>query len=254
MAFVQAIFEECWPLWQQYFNGQARLRLGMAPLAALAGCAPDDYLGPDELARWTGFSLEKRRSEWLGGRLSAKWAAAGLLGKTAVDWQGLIIHSEKDGRPCLATEAHAVVPFISISHSGHLAAALAANCPCGLDLQQPSPKINPVKKRFAGPEEENLLAASLPRSFSETDRLTMLWAAKEAVRKMVRTSPLLGLLEIRLLSGHGGQGTPASPLALTFASGREQHACPASVSVLCFFADNLAWAIACPVKTIKNEK
>ena len=71
---------------------------------------------------------------------------------------------------------------------------------------------------------------------------------------MVRVSPLLGLLEIRLLAGHGGLGTAQEPLALTFASGRKQQDCPASVSVLCFFADNLAWAMACPVKTIKSEK
>ena len=101
-----------------------------------------------------------------------------------------------------------------------------------------------MKKHFVAPEEEELLAVSLPQSFSETDRLSMLWAAKEAVRKMVQISPLLGMQEIRLLSGHGGQGTPASPLTLTFASGREQHPCPASISVLCFFADNLAWAMA----------
>lgn len=255
MAFAQAIFEECWPRWQQHFSPEARLRLGSVPVSALANCTPGvarRYLSADELRRWSGLSQEKRRTEWLGGRLAAKWAAAGLLGETAVDWQGLVIRSEEDGRPYVATEAHAVTPFISISHSGPLAAALAANLPCGLDIQQPGAKIHTVKKRFAAPEEEDILTASLPEFFAGTERLTMLWAAKEAVRKMVRISPLLGLLEIRLLAGHGGRGAPEEPLTLSFASGREQKTCPPLITVLCFFADNLAWAMACPPMIIKE--
>lgn len=255
MAFAQAIFEECWPRWQDHFAPTAQLRLGAVELAALSDCTSDvasRYLNADELSRWNGLSQKKRRTEWLGGRLAAKWAAAGLLCETAVDWQGLIIRSEEDGRPYVATEAQAVAPFISISHSGHMAAALAANLPCGLDIQQPGANILRVKKRFALREEEDILTASLPEALTETERLTLLWAAKEAARKMVRISPLLGLLEIRLFAGHGGCGTPQEPLALTLASGREQAACPPNIAVLCFFSDNLAWAMACPPMPTKE--
>ena len=249
MALAQAIFEECWPRWQHHFSPEVRLRLGAVGLATLADCTPEaasEYLSADELEKWAGLSLKKRRTEWLGGRLAAKCAAAGLLDEAAVDWKTLVIENEEDGRPYVATKAGTVAPFISISHSGPMAAALAANLPCGLDIQQPGTNILRVKKRFAVREEEDILAASLPETFTETERLTMLWAAKEAARKMVRTSPLLGLLEIRLLAGHGGCGTPQEPLALIFASGREQAGCPSSISVLCFFANNLAWAMACP--------
>lgn len=254
MAFVQAVFEEYWPRWQHHFAPETRMRLGAVPLSALAGCidlrlpgVASQYLSEDELSQWSGFIREKRRAEWLGGRLAAKWVAAGLLGETAVDWRTIVVRTEEDGRPYLRTKAKAVAPFISISHSGPLVAALAANLPCGFDIQQPGAKIHTVRQCFASPEEEDILIVSLPESFTETERLTMLWAAKEAVRKMVRTSPLLGLLEIRLLAGHGGLGVPAEPLALTFASGREQEACPPIISVLCFFANNLAWAISCPL-------
>ncbi|MFA6499742.1 MAG: 4'-phosphopantetheinyl transferase superfamily protein, partial [Desulfurivibrionaceae bacterium] len=200
MAFAQAIFEECWSCWQHHFSPKARMQLGAVALAALSDCTPDvtsRYLSADELEKWSGFTLKKRRTEWLGGRLATKCAAAGLLGERAKDWRGLVIQTEDDGRPYVATEAGAGAPFISISHSGHLAAALAANFPCGLDIQQPGAKIHRVRQRFALPEEEDILSAVLPPSFSETERLTLLWAAKEAVRKMVRISPLLGLLEIR---------------------------------------------------------
>lgn len=254
MALAQAIFEEYWPRWQHHFAQDAGLRLGYVPLAALADCLPEvagKYLNADELGQWAGFGQKKRRNEWLGGRLAAKWAAAWRPG-TEVDWQDIAIQSEEDGRPYATSRAHAVAPFISISHSGHMAAALAANLPCGLDIQQPVTKIHTVKERFAAPAEEDILNATLPPTFTETERLTLLWAAKEAVRKMVRASPLLGLLEIRLLTGPGGCGTPQDPLTLIFSSGREQGSCPATIPVLCFFADNLAWAMACPPLTLKE--
>lgn len=248
MALARAIFEEYWPRWQQHFAQDARLRLGCVGLADLASCTSEmasEYLRAEELDRWTSFSMEKRRTEWLGGRLAAKWAAAGLLGETAVAWQGMTIRTESDGRPYVVPAAQATAPFISISHSGPMAATLAANLPCGLDIQEPGDRILRVRERFVNSNEEPILNASFPgRSCAETERLTMLWAAKEAVRKMVRITPLLGLLEIRLLAGHGG-GTPQDPLALHFASGRDQEDFPAFISVLCFFADNLAWAMAC---------
>lgn len=249
MALAQAMFENYWPRWQRHFAQAAQLRLGGVPLSSLAGCTPEvasQYLSPDELAQWRGFRLEKRQAEWLGGRLAAKWATAGLLGEIPGEWQKLAIRNEADGRPYVAAETHAVAPFISISHSGPMAAALAADLPCGLDIQESGDRILRVRQRFAAPEEEDLLNVSLPPSFSETQRLTMLWAAKEAVRKAVQITPLLGLQEIRLQAEPDGCGTPEDPLALRFAPGREQDDCPACIAVLCFFVDNLAWAMACP--------
>jgi phosphopantetheinyl transferase len=260
MAFARAIFKKCWPRWQHHFAPEARLSLGGVELSALVG-SPDRQLSETagrclnagELDQWAELRQKKRRAEWLGGRMAAKWAAAGLLGETAAAWPGLAVLTEENGRPYLPARAGEAPPFISISHSGPLAAALAANLPCGLDIQQPEAKIHTVRQRFVGPEEDPLLNALLPESFTETERLTMLWAAKEAVRKMVRSSPLLGLREIRLLEGNGGHGTPENPLALTFASTGRRDAIPPSGTVLCFFADNLAWAMSCSPVTTKRQ-
>jgi phosphopantetheinyl transferase len=250
MAFVQAISEEYWPCWQHHFPPEARLRLGGVVLSGLEQCTDlpalaGKHLHPDELGQWQGFSQEKRRVEWLGGRMAAKWAAAAVLGGPEPNWHDFVLRTEDAGRPYLATAPPGGAPCISISHSGGMAAALAANLPCGLDIQEVRTKIHTVRQRFASPEEEALLHAGLPQSLSESQRLTLLWSAKEAVRKMVRATPLLGFLEIRLLAIHGEHPTPQEPLLLTFAAEREHPPCPPPISVLCFFADNLAWAMAC---------
>lgn len=222
------------------------LRLGGISIAHLAEWTPeqaDPYLNAGEVEQWSRFSREKRRSEWLAGRLAAKWAAGGMLAGSAVGRQTLTIHTEEDGRPYVRG-THAVAPFISISHSGPLAAALAANLPCGLDIQEPVARIIKVRERFASMAEEDILTSALPGSFTETERLTLLWSAKEAARKLVRISPLLGLLEQQLLAATSGHGTPEAPLSLILASNRNHPACPATISILCFYTDNLAWAIA----------
>lgn len=254
-----AVFEECWPHWQSHFAPRARLRLGGVALFALAEnldlplSDAAGFLSENELKELCLFRLKKRRVEWLGGRLAAKWAAAGLLGGSEAEWKNLVVDAEEDGRPYLTIAARTGTPFISISHSGPMAAALAANIPCGLDIEQPSAKIHTVRPRFVAPEEKDILNAISPDFLSETERLTLLWAAKEAIRKMVRASPLLGLSEILLISGSmEGLGSPEQPMALTFASGREREDCPVTISVLCFIADNLAWAIACS-PSLPNE-
>ena len=82
--FAHVIFEECWPRWQQHFSPETKLRLAGVSLEALTDDADlrlsemaSRYLSADELTQWSRFSLKKRRTEWLGGRLSAKCAAAG---------------------------------------------------------------------------------------------------------------------------------------------------------------------------------
>jgi|GEM_PF-1424768 len=259
MAFAHAVFEQYRPRWQQLFAPDTRLRLEGVVLSAFAGDngfplteIAEKYLNAEELARWGDFNQEKRRTEWLGGRMAAKSAGSTLLGKPEVDWANLVVRTEEDGRPYLTAGTGEAAPFISISHSGMMAAALAANRPCGLDIQLPGERILRVRERFASPDEEVILKSSLGESFAETERLTMLWAAKEAVRKMVRSSPLLGLLEIRMLAGQSGHGTPQEPLLLTFTPGRETGSCPQNISVLCFFADNLAWAMGCLPNTNKE--
>jgi phosphopantetheinyl transferase len=169
----------------------------------------DNCLSPIEQQRYGDFSYEKRKNEWLGGRISAKIAAAKCMAasdigeKKPIAWQDIAIESQESGRPFCVTgkqdQKPQNIPDISISHSSGLAAAMAVSRgKCGIDIQQASQKTVKVRERFCTREEHEMLQGFLPDA-SETVRLTLLWAAKEALRKAADTSPVPGFLELQLM-------------------------------------------------------
>ena len=177
--------------------------LDLAPLAGpLSPSQLATMLGQAEQARYQAFRYPKRRQEWLGGRLAAKAAVAALL--TADDAgrepaaPELVIANDPAGKPHLELPGLAQPVYLSISHSHGRAAALASLHPCGIDLQAGIPTVLRVKERFATPAEEAVLAEALGRQHAELLRLTMLWAAKEAIRKMVPVTPLPAFQDVVL--------------------------------------------------------
>lgn len=162
------------------------------------------YLTNSEQERLMSFTFAKRHREWLGGRLSAKKAAINLLKRTSsrpISYQELSVESHATGRPSLfcPKNANTTLPEISISHSGNYAGALAVfGHTCGLDIQQITPKVSTIRERFASPPELALLLAK-GGSINETKALTLLWSAKESLRKAINCDPLLGFTEITLL-------------------------------------------------------
>lgn len=164
---------------------------------------PAEFLTPAEQATFSGFSFPKRRGEWLGGRLAAKAAAlarAGLPLNAAalIEWQ---VTSAPDGRPGFlrATTINSdPVPELSISHSHGVAAALVAARPCGLDLQIVTDTVIRAQERFCTEAEASLLRDGAGQDAREKMRLTLLWAAKEALRKGRGGVPLTGFMAMRL--------------------------------------------------------
>lgn len=180
----------------------------------LAGCCRADgeeavaqrYLCVGELAHWRGFTLPKRRLEWLGGRIAAKDAAmrfCGLVGPER-DWQQWQLAVLPSGRPELVAGAM-VLPEISISHSAGQAVAMATADRCGIDIQQQSASVVRVKSRFCTVAEEERLLASLGE-VEEVCRLTLLWSVKEAIRKAVPVAVLPAFEEMEL-KAVGGKAT-----------------------------------------------
>lgn len=168
---------------------------------------PAQFLGPAEQATLAGFTFAKRRLEWLGGRLAAKAAALAWEGQplAVAGLAGWRVVSAPDGRPGLqrvGASPDGPKLELSISHSHGLAAALVVTArPCGLDLQKVTDTVVRVRERFCSETEGALLRDGwVGHEGREELRLTLLWAAKEAVRKGRGGVPLPGFLVMRLLS------------------------------------------------------
>lgn len=171
-------------------------------LAAFAS----QYLARGERVRFARYSNRKRREEWLGGRIAVKTAVMRLLPELSVspnDWQSIAIDNDADGRPfvCQDEIIHGrKLPQISISHSGKTACGLAAGQPCGIDVQQVSAAILRVRERFSSVGERRIaLRMDADGRMSEEHGLTMLWAAKEALRKSAVETPIPGFSQMTLV-------------------------------------------------------
>lgn len=156
-------------------------------LAALAG--EQDLAGllsPAEQERLAALTFPKRRREWLGGRLAGKAAALHLAGPPLpVTPAMLSIPAAANGAPVLTCPALPAwrLPALSLTHSDRYAVALAArSASCGVDLQNVTPQILRVADRFSDASERELLRETLPH-LEEPERLTLLWAGKEALKK-----------------------------------------------------------------------
>lgn len=171
------------------------------------GQVVDTYLCQKEKAQYAGYKYPKRRYEWLGGRIAAKYAAINFsANKTVVSvdkkiWRNLQVCQNNNKPPCVcASPAGYNPPYISISHSHGVALGLAANYKCGVDIQKITPSIEKVQDRFSTVPEQNLLYDLDASPESARLCLTMLWSAKEAIKKASHIQPLPGFLEITLLN------------------------------------------------------
>lgn len=191
-----------------FSEGCSVVRVGLAELAALCETEGEEavagrYLCSEEFAAWRAFRLDKRRLEWLGGRIAVKEAAMRLYdaAESEKDWLAWQIAAQDSGRPVLVRGV-LPLPEISISHSDNLAMAMATKNRCGIDVQQQRESLVRVRSRFCKQGEEELLAKTLG-GIDQLSRLNMLWSAKEAVRKAVPVSPLPGFEEMELVAVRG---------------------------------------------------
>jgi phosphopantetheinyl transferase len=148
---------------------------------------------------------EKRHLEWLGGRICAKDASLQYLHTNqseaaAIRAPQLQIIRSASGRPFLDPSSLPEglnMPHISISHSRGYALAVAASTRCGIDIQAESETLVRVKDRFCSRAEEELLENRL-KQLRPSARLTLLWAAKEAIKKAGISERMPGFLDLVL--------------------------------------------------------
>lgn len=133
-----------------------------------------EWLTRVELDEAESIRLDRRRNEWLLGRIAAKRLAMDLdLCRTpmecAVPGRGVRPRLQIHGRPSDL--------YLSISHSGELAAAAISRNPVGVDIQKRR-SIDARAIRFFLRDDE------IARfEHSSEDLLLDLWSAKEAALK-----------------------------------------------------------------------
>lgn len=144
------------------------------------GLAPGAALSEREAAQYAAFLMEKRRKEWLAGRLAAKALLAGPGGNPAA----FEINPDRLGRPSCGGE------LVSISHSNGwaLAAVKPGSAFLGADLEI-------VEARHPAWYRDYFHQSELPAP--DPSAATRLWTVKEALLKALGLGLMADPLDIR---------------------------------------------------------
>jgi 4'-phosphopantetheinyl transferase len=145
------------------------------------GLVPGDSLSVREAAQYSVFRLEKRRKEWLAGRLAAKALLAAEHGKPQA---GFEIVPDRLGRPSCGAD------LISITHSGGWAAAALkpGSAFLGIDLEMIEERHPAWYRDYFHPEE-------LP--VADPSQATRVWTIKEALLKALGLGLMADPLDIK---------------------------------------------------------
>ena len=138
-------------------------------VADLSGLS--SYFNPTELAAAAAHRLEKRRTEWMLGRIAAKILASqrGL----GTDPRLVVVD-----RPHLVVDGAASEAFVSLSHSAPFAAAAVDAQPVGIDVQVVREIAESASHLFLSDEDcDDLDRCTIAH------RLLHFWCAKEAAFK-----------------------------------------------------------------------
>lgn len=191
------------------------------PAFTLLQPAPSDLpalrerLTPGERAALDAFDAEKRRADWLLGRLAAKEevrAACARSGREPPDWQAFEIGRSAEGAPrVVSLEGPPLAVSLSHGHGRACALALPAGAAGGLpgiDLERVRPRRLGTLRFFLHPEEREPVLA-LPGGAdpaAEPDgppgprdvAAVVAWALKEAAFKALQPPRGTGLLDVAL--------------------------------------------------------
>ncbi len=205
------------------------------------------WLHERELSQLTKFSLAKRSREWLGGRICAK-KSADMFFRSRQKQENIpkyteySVLSEENGRPYFSAikDSDLNFPELSISHSKAYASAMSSCRYCGIDIQYCAKTLGRVQKRFCTSLEEHILHTTLPE-LSSLNRLTQLWSAKEAAKKMLSPCGIPGFHELELF--RLSKKTNGNNLLL-FSRPESKSAIQVVTSM---FHENYALAICCAI-------
>jgi len=149
-------------------------------------------LNPSELETWQGLAgSERRRRQWLRGRIAAKDAVRLLLEDRyhlEASYADIEISSNKYGQPVVNGELVAKLGCrlcLSISHSGEVAASVAGEC---FDRKGVGIDVERLDESHEGLEEAGFIASERALlddlvASGRKEWVLRLWCSKEAVAK-----------------------------------------------------------------------
>ena len=171
-----------------------------------------------EAAKKWDYNVEKQRS-FKSEMKQKQWLAARLLMHSMNPEIGRI-HYRESGAPWLKEDY-----YISMSHS-HERVALVLNktSDVGVDLQQFTPKISRIQHKFASEFELDNIDSDM-----HTEKLILLWCAKETIYKRMKIFGLIFKSEIEVEPfDYGNQGI----LNSTVRHGNETYSIPLKYEIL----------------------
>jgi 4'-phosphopantetheinyl transferase len=160
-------------------------------LLPVEGQLPGAALSSDEAEAYAAFRVEKRRREWLAGRLAAK--ALLCAAEDRPNPAAFVVKPDHYGRPSCGDR------LLSISHSGDwaLAALLPGpGCFLGADIEKVEPRHPAWYRDYFHPDE---IAGG--HTAPEASDATRVWAIKEALLKALGLGLMADPLSIKTSGG-----------------------------------------------------
>lgn len=143
----------------------------------------NDWLHTEEKLYYANLTAKRRQASYLLGRMAAKMALRNLSPGSSFNSINIRMGTFKDPVPCFSCDQPLQV---GITHSSSMATSVAfpATHPMAIDLEDLSPQRAKVMEKHCHPREWNDLAGE---DTNKTVRFTILWTAKEAISKVLRT-------------------------------------------------------------------
>ncbi len=120
------------------------------------------------------FELNLQPSESTQAQRNIQWLA-GRAALSALHVDVSSIQKDEFGKPHLGSNSHQ----ISLSHCKKYAAAIKSNLSVGIDIEEITPRIDRIAKRFVHPNEWAFINES-----QRLEMLYLLWSGKEALYKL----------------------------------------------------------------------
>jgi len=175
-------------------------------------------LSAEERQTYDRLRVQKRRRDFLGGRIAAKRAVQKTHG---IPFDRITIRRdqapETEGRPLVLVDGGSIDLFVSLSHSTDLAIATVSNNDVGLDLEIIKERDRSFADLFLTPTERRSLLTIAVEDHAA--HLTNLWCVKEAYAKW------------------RGKG-----LTIPFSELTVPHGLEVETGSFCFGDDEMSWA------------